>query len=700
MTDPAAKSDGPPDGAAGGAADPALDRLAELAGILPSYRDLDKREHVASPETKRALLDAMGLDGDPVPHLARLEPALGGLPPALACVADAQRTAEPGLSFDAWRLETEGGDALEGRGTLPALPPGLHRLYVGEESALLIAAPARAPTPADVARSGGRAGSGAADRDAARVWGFTGSLYGLHARERATQLGDYDALGAAAEALAAHGADFLGVNPVHALGIASGQFSPYSPSHRGFLNTAHIAVGDGVREAEALPELIDYGEVDRREARLRARFRNFRDDTGEFAAFRQRRGKALEDFALFEALSERHGHEDWRAWPAGFESPDAAEAQRFAAERPGETAFHAWLQWLADAQLGMAQARARAAGMALGLYTDMAVGVRPGGAEVWARPDVFARGVSLGAPPDHFNPHGQTWGLAPLSPLGLARADYRPFVETIRGVLRHAGLARIDHVLGLARCFWVPEGEGAPPGGYVRYPLDLMLALVRLEAWRLGCVVVGEDLGNVPEGLRDRLHEARLYGCTVAQFERDAEERLETPERHRPLSLASFGTHDTPTLKGWWEMHDIDWRVTLGQFDEAQAAEERRQRERDRGRLMELLSAAGIWDDGGRAPREMTPELAAAVHGLLARSNADLLAVQLDDALCVLEQPNFPGTIDEHPNWRRRLPVPVEDLADDPRIARTAEAVRQRRARPAAESAAESAAGSAARERS
>lgn len=641
-----------------------LDRLAEMAGILPEYLDLEQVRHRAPPETKRALLDAMGLDGDPALRLAELEAETRRpIPRALAV----QAATDAELSFPGWVLRLESGESHAGHGRLPPLPLGLHTLEVADAEALLIAAPPQAPGPAE---TGGRR----------RPWGLTAALYGLHSHRRDARLGDYVHLAEAAERLAPLGADFLGLNPVHALGAASDAVSPYSPSHRGFLNTLHIAVDDDALRAPAAGELVDYTVRADKDRALRRRFAAFRDDTGDFAAFRRRRGRALEDFALFEALSERHG-DDWRAWPSGLGAPDAPDARRFATENAEAVAYHAWLQWLADAQLGAAQVRARAAGMSMGLYTDMAVGVRPGGAEVWARPDVFAHGVSLGAPPDHFNPHGQTWGLAPLSPLGLARAGYAPFVETVRAVLRHAGLARIDHVLGLARCFWVPE-TGIAPGAYVRYPLELLLAIVRLEATRLGCVVVGEDLGNVPEGLRDKLDAARLFGCTVMQFERDAAEALKSPHAHRANTLASFGTHDTPTLKGWWEERDIDWRLTFGQFDADTAAAERAGRARDRARLMQLLAEEDLWPDEP-APESLAAPLAAALHALLARSAAELVAVQLDDALGVLEQPNFPGTTREHPNWRRRCPQPLERLADDPNLRRVAAAVARERSRSA-----------------
>ena len=493
------------------------------------------------------------------------------------------------------------------------------------------------------------------------------------------------------------GADFIGINPIHARGTAGDGFSPYSPTCRTALEPGHIAPdavpgferravarrmpegGAADPEAENAGDLLDYDAHERRqreglEALFRATIEAYGPTAAELAAWRRGTGRGLEWFAVFEAIARVHGP-DWRVWPPALQCAGSPQVQRFASENAGSVRYHAWLQWLAQRQLAEAQAAARGAGMAFGLYLDVAAGVCPGGADTWAFPACFARGVSLGAPPDAFSPDGQTWSLAPFNPGGLRAAAYRPFIQMLRAAMAHAGMIRIDHVLGLDRSFWVPE-SGAP-GGYVSYPLEPLLALVRIEAVRAGCIVVGEDLGSVPQGLRRRLAGAGVPGCAVMQFERD-ERGFRPPRHYRPASLASVGTHDTPTLKGWWSGRDIDLRHRLGRITAQDRAAALAARAEERGALCRLLvdegyAPAGL--DPAAPPTEADDAIVVAVHALLAGAGSSLLCVQLDDALGVVDQQNLPGTIDEHPNWRRRYPLAVEALADDPGLAAVAHAV-------------------------
>lgn len=650
-------------------ADPLL-ALAHALGVLPAWIDLGGNLHVTGRDTALALCRAMGAlaDASEAPDALaahRDREARRRLPHARVVAAwQPDMLPLPGGPAD-WRLTFETGATAEGRAEgaleLPALPAGLHRLEAAGDACLVVAAPPRAPSLHALT---GRE----------RAWGVTASLYGLRSATGA-ELGTYADLADTAEALAGLGAAFLGVNPVHAIGAASGAWSPYSPGHRGFLDTRHITA----ETPATAGELIDHdAHRAASTATLRARFAREVPEPfahAGLAAFRAERGHALADFALFEALSLRHGA-DWRGWPAGLESPDTPAARAFAEENPREIAFHAWLQWLADRELASAQGRAKSAGMALGLYTDLAVGVRPDGAEVWARPAAFARGVSLGAPPDQFSPTGQSWALAPLSPPGLAAEGYASFVETIRAVVRHAGVIRIDHVIGFERAFWVP-GDGTP-GGFVRSDTDVLFAIVRVEAARAGTLVVGEDLGVVPEGLRDRLDASGLHGSAVAMYEHD-HDRLRHPREYRPATLASFGTHDTPTMRGWWEDNDIAWRERIGSADADDARRMREERARDRRALLHHL--AGDWLlppglDPDHPPAQASDELLVAIHALLARASSAVVAVQLDDALGALEQPNLPGTVDQHPNWRRRHALPAAALPGHPVLARIARAMR------------------------
>ena len=306
--------------------------------------------------------------------------------------------------------------------------------------------------------------------------------------------------------------------------------------------------------------------------------------------------------------------------------------------------------------------------MALGLYLDLAVGVDPAGADAWAEPETVARGVRIGAPPDDFSPKGQDWGLAPLAPHALRAQAYAPFAQLLRQAMRHAGALRIDHVLGLRRSYWLPP-ERDLPGAYVRYPLDDLLGLIALESRRQGCVVIGEDLGTVPEGFRETLTEAGLLGCRVLYFEQDEAGEFRRSASYPAACLASISTHDLPTLAGFWAGRDVDWRERLGLFrDPGQAGRDRAERGVLRARLLRLLAAEGLLPEGldpAAPPRELPWSVVLALHRLLARSPAEIVVMQLEDAQGVVEQPNLPGTIGEHPNWQRKLALPLEALAGD-----------------------------------
>ena len=675
--------------------DGAIGDLAAAMGVLPRWRDPAGVEQVAGPDTQRALLAAMGV---PVASEAEIRASLGELrarqaarriPEEIVVTAGAPARIPLDRIAD-WRIALESGGMLEGRDEREirlTLPAGIHHLTAGGDSCLVIAAPERAPAVADVAGRG-------------RTWGLSAALYGLRSK-RNLGVGDYRDLAGAAEQMAGLGADFIGINPVHARGAASTGFSPYSPTCRTALEPGHIApdaapgFGSSAEVRRLLEErvfalkaeraggLLDY-EAHERSLReiLEALFRTTIEANGpaaaDLAVWRRGPGRALEWFAVFEAIAGVHGP-DWRAWPGALRDAGSPRVRRLASENERPVRYHAWLQWLAGRQLAGAQAAAKGAGMAFGLYLDVAAGVRPGGADTWAAPACFARGVSLGAPPDAFSPDGQIWNLAPFSPAGLRAAAYGPFVQMLRAAMAHAGIVRIDHVLGLDRSFWVPE-SGAP-GGYVRYSLESLFALVRIEAARAGCIVVGEDLGSVPRGLRRRLAGAGLSGCAVMQFETD-EHRFRPPRHWRPASLASAGTHDTPTLRGWWSGRDIDLRHGLGRTAAKERTAALAARAAERGALCRLLVEEGHAPpdlDPATPSREADDATVVAVHVLLAGAGSSLLSVQLDDALGVVEQQNLPGTIDEHPNWRRRYPVAVDALAGDPGLAAIAHAVGSRR---------------------
>ncbi|HEU0222744.1 MAG TPA: 4-alpha-glucanotransferase [Paracoccaceae bacterium] len=637
-----------------------LEELAEAHGITRHWHDLAGARHAAPPETLRALLLAMGV---PAAGEAEAAEALAGLRAERAGRRlPEEMVLEEGAALapeGPWRLELEDGGICEGGAGEAVTPPmGLHRLAVGGEEALMVVAPARAPWPP-------------------RAWGITLPLWGL-ASARNLGVGDLGDLAAAAAALGGLGADFLGINPVHARGITSRDASPYSPTSRVAIDPALIAL-DQVAGCEAAAPMLAAQAAVLAEARrgpmadhaardavlwpaLRAIFRATRPQMAGVGA--------LGRFALFEALSRAHGG-DWRTWPEPLHDPGGEAAWRFAQAEAEEVGFHLWLQEIAAGQLAAAQARARGAGMRLGLYLDVAVGVRPGGADVWAEPQAFARGVSLGAPPDRFAPEGQRWNLAPFAPKGLRAAAYGPFRAMLQAAMEHAGIVRIDHVLGFRRAFWLPE-DGSP-GSYVDYPLETLLAFTRIEAARAGCVVVGEDLGTVPEGLREALAASGILGCAVTQFER-REGAFALPSDYRQATLASLGTHDTPTLRGWWRGRDIELRGGIYGHPDEVLARHHAGRAEERQAMAAMLAAEGL-------PAGSEDEAAAALHRALAGAGSVLVAVQIQDALGAVEQQNLPGTVEEHPNWRRRLDLPVEAMEGDRRLRTVAQVMNARRGR-------------------
>ncbi len=621
----------------------------------------------------------------------------------------------------AWELTPEGGTAQGGRvavrdlaveeratldGTayerralgalLPvSLPIGYHRLELHVEgpgiagpsgATTLIVAPERCVTVEEMVPAG-------------RCWGIGLQVYSLRS-DRDWGMGDFGDLYGFAEVAGRLGAGLVGLNPLHALFPADpNHIGPYSPSSRQFLNILYIdpasvpelsGAGD-LRERIADPafqaalaaarqaELVDYPAVAALKLpvleALHARFRSLPDDHPRkvaYAAFRQEMGEALDRHALFDALHEHFFRKDpslwmWRSWPAAFQDPGSAEVAAFAADHADRVDFFAWAQFEADRQLGKAAARGRSAGLAMGFYRDLAVAAHPGGGSAWADPSMLVQGANVGAPPDQFNLKGQNWGLAPLSPLGLREAAYRPFVELLRANMRHAAALRIDHVMALQHLFWIPE-DGSD-GAYVAYPFHDLLRIVALESRRNRCVVIGEDLGTVQEGFRPALEQAGILSYRVLYFERAADGGFKLPGDYPAGSMATVSTHDLAPFKGFWTGRDLDWRLRLSLYpDDASREKDRWDRGVDRWRLLQALSREGLrpdsypTDDGDQPFRI---ELSAAVHAYLAHTPSRIVMVQIEDALADDEQPNLPGTVDQHPNWRRRLPRKLEELEFD-----------------------------------
>ena len=610
-------------------------------GIATSYEDAFGSRAEAPPATVRAFLEAM--DGDPDDADAR--------PPEHHGVWVVRR-GEPEPLWGPVLLRLEDGTERRVAGHLPAdLPTGYHDLHalddghVREDATRLIVSPGRAhPPPAE------------------RSWGLAAQVYAVRSASSwgIGDLADLRELGALAARL---GARSLLVNPLDAVTPTTPRpASPYYPSTRRFRDPLYLAVDEvpgartvpGVAElAREARQLLDDPRIDRdrvaelkyRALRLLWEGRRGRPDERAFAAYREEHGTTLTTFATFEALAEEHGGR-WRQWPERFRDPTGEAVRRFADEHADRVRFHAWVQWLLDEQL-------RRAGQSVGLLRDLPVGFDPDGADAWAWQDLLALDVSIGAPPDQLGPEGQSWRLPPFVPWKLRAAGYAPLVATLRAAFRHAGGLRIDHVLGLFRQFWVP-GDGSPADGtYVAMPARELLDVVALESQRAGAFVVGEDLGTVPDGVREELAARDMLRYQVLLFEdRD-------PAEWDELALASATTHDLPTLAGLWTGADAEELDELGRSHDEEWAEQVRARLRDAADDTTVSTGT---------------DAATTAHRLLARARARLVLAQVEDAVGVERRPNVPGTTDdERDNWSQALPVELEDLPRDPGLRRTAE---------------------------
>lgn len=621
-------------------------QLCAHVGVHAGYRGFDGQPVTATAETQIAVLRAMGLDAATEPQardiLLTLQDAQARHPMPREVIVQAGTSAQVTVAHPCdWVLEAEDTNTPLASGsalaeiTLPALPMGIHRLRLRsggvDFTACVLARPSRAVTLED-------------RLPAPRIWGVLAALYGLTEGD-AAPIGSYAHLGAVAASLAIHGADFLGINPIHAMGThpPDGLISPYSPSHRGFLNTWHCtATGRGSHA-----ELVDYSvSLQANADALAAQYTDFSAlpaaamERQAFGAFTKRSGVALEDYALFETLSAKLGP-DWRIWPEAYRNREPDTLRAFARAHKDAITQTKWAQWQAETQLAEAQSRAQNAGMRIGLYLDLAVGPRLGGAESWAADTPLITGATLGAPPDPLGPEGQSWGLAPLCPLKSRAEGFAGFARLLRAIMRHAGMIRIDHVLGLMRSFWIPEGHRQ--GTYVSQPFEALLAVTAIESQRAGTIVVGEDLGLVPEGLRDALSASGIYGLDVLQYMRTSKGGFVDTGKTRALAICGFATHDTPTIAGFFAAEDATQRHALGSIDADMLAATRA----DRARAQAALN--------GDAPVQ-------AVHKRLAKAAASMVSVQLDDVAGRIAQQNLPGTVDAYPNWRLKAPFTAQQI--------------------------------------
>ncbi|QET05951.1 MULTISPECIES: 4-alpha-glucanotransferase [Cupriavidus] len=697
-----------------------LAALATQAGLQTQWDDAWGQPQTLSPAAIRTVLTAMGLpcetDDQCEASRARLEAedAAHGLPPLIT--ADIDRPVHvpwrEAIAQRPYRIEMEDGSVVEdvarrvewtsaadtglGRsGSVLALAPiataGYHRLVLGDLHTTIAVAPPRCYGVEDALNEHG---GGKPD---AHPWGLAVQLYSLR-RGAPTGLGDLTALADACEAAAKASAQAVAINPLHA-GFAAlpSRYSPYSPSSRLFFNPLYVdpaavfgaeavataidalSLAEAFRAAEARDEIDWLALSPARYAVLRWLWERQAqllpaDVLQRFSAFRALGGSALHAHACFEAMQQhrlqRDGEAgaDWRNWPAEWRDPHDDAVAAFARDHADDVAFHTFLQWLAADGLAAAQRRARAAGMAIGVIADLAVGTDPGGSHAWTRQAEILNGFHAGAPPDVYNPLGQDWGVAVFSPRGLRQHGYAAFIEMLRANLAHAGGLRIDHVLGLARMWLVPEGASAREGAYLTYPLDDLLRLVALESWRHRAIVIGENLGTVPASLNAALAARGVLGIDVLWFERDAEPPAGTTARFVPAAewpvqaVATTTTHDLPSIAGWWAGRDIAWRASLGQLGPGETeASAMAVRAADRAALWHALVEGGMIDGAARDLPPQEPPIEA-ILAWLGRTRTPLRLVPIEDLTGAVEQPNLPGTISGHPNWQRRIDVDVRAL--------------------------------------
>jgi 4-alpha-glucanotransferase len=687
----------------------AIDELANAYGIESEFVDAHGKTQATSTETKLSLLQALGADvaddGAAQSALSALEDEAWQriVPPVLVASEDPP-IVPLNLPVDTtsigWQLYLEDGTQRSGsaastdlellgnqtidngdiarRGlVLPTgIPHGYHELRIDgfDERMTLISAPRACVLPDDLVRRNG--------------WGVAVQLYALRS-ESNWGIGDFDDLQRLTELVAANGADVIGLNPLHAMFLDDPEHaSPYSPASRLLLNVLNINVTSvpGFTQTATAQELFGSATFQARLAACRnsthVRYADVAalklsilrlvyegDDSGaaspKFEAFIAKGADSLRNGCLFQVLRRYFGSRDlkmadWRAWPVEYQKPQSSTVRAFENEHADELRFQCWLQWVADEQLAGAAAAGAAAGMRIGLYRDLAVGSDPSGVEGWSNARAVVQSASVGAPPDILNTKGQNWGLPPFHPVGLRNEAYRSFVELVRTNMRHAGAIRIDHVMALQHLYLIPANAEPADGAYVRYPIDDLVGILALESVRNNCLVIGEDLGTVPAGFRERMTAANILSYRVLFFERSDDQTFLPPEAYPQEALAVIASHDLATLRAWLDASDIDLRLEIGSIDREQAAEQREQRSSDREALLDALVREKLISS---VQRNDVDAIVVAAHAYLARTPAVLVMAQLDDITGERAPVNLPATTDQYPNWRRRISVTLEDLA-------------------------------------
>ena len=716
-----------------------IEKLAELVGFHPTYINSYGEQVYAKDEARHSLLNAMGYDLSSDEKIStsivELEQTTwrNMLPPAHIAKLEAQQhhitisLADADIEQLSWEISLESGEKVndtlllsqltlvesanfDGHSfnkyalALPTLAQGYHQLtlHYGENTAScpLIYAPQTCYNPEEAS--------------ADKMWGYAAQLYSLTSKDN-LGMGDFGDLAKLVEKSAAQQASAIGLNPLHPLYQNNpAHRSPYSPTSRCFLNVMYIDVTtvphfNECNAAQQLfssaefqttlahakaSELIDYPAVAHVKYQMLALlYREFNGQASdalrqEFDDFKAEQGEDLVKLTTFDALYEHFRELDehtygWKMWPKAYQNPNSAEIKAFQISHSQRINYFAYLHWLAHRQLTTVADTASEQGMPVGLYLDLAVGCDGSGVDVWCDKDVYVSGAAVGAPPDAMNTLGQDWGLTPINPVALKQQGYLPLVKALRSNMQYAGALRIDHILGLMRQYWVAPGMKADEGVYITFPLEDILRIIALESRREQCVVIGEDLGTVPDGFGDIMAAAGLLSYKVLFFERWDSGLFMRPELYPAQSMVTVSTHDLPTLTGWWTGRDLEWRQTLELYpSEAMGQAERSARVEDRQLLISALDDLNVIDREKlpqQAPAKMNTELSVAVQKYLAQAPSHIQLIPLEDVLEVVEQVNIPGTIDQHPNWRQKLPVTLEEFFQQDSVNAITSAMQQAR---------------------
>jgi len=715
-----------------------IEQLAELVGFHPSYTGTFGDKVIAKDKARHVLLKAMGfaLDNEsltqsimllkqrqwltilPVVHIVKLE--------------EREHTIKLSLPENEhkllnWNIITELGGEISGsinlndlqlieqteidskqycqyQFCLPILEQGYHQLKVSigtvQANCPLIYTPKMCYSPQEASAN--------------KVWGFTAQLYSLRSNSN-WGMGDFSDLFELVGKSAEQQASTIGLNPLHPLYQQNpAHRSPYSPSSRCFLNPLYIDVTkianfelcdlaqkkvqsksfqQNISNAKA-SKLIDYPAVAKLKYEITellfADFCQNKSDlykamATDFESFKRTQGDDLYRFATFDALNEYFNLAGepvygWPQWPTNFHDPSSDDVIKFQLTHSTRIDYFCFLQWIAHKQLKVVAQCAIDKKMAIGLYLDLAVGCDGSGVDVWLDQALYVAGASIGAPPDGMNPLGQNWGLTPINPVALQKQGYQPLVKALRSSMQYAGALRIDHILGLMRQYWVAPGMEANEGIYISFPFEDILRIIALESCRNHCVVIGEDLGNVPGGFSDTIQESGLLSFKVMFFERWESGLFKRPENFPVQSVVTIATHDTATLSGWWQGRDLQWRQQLNLYPNEEAGlADRNGRAGERQNLIAALDDLHVIDKSKvpqLEPALMNTELSIAVQKYLATSPSAIQLIPLEDALEIPEQVNIPGTIDQHPNWLQKLPVLLEDMWQENSVKEIAQAMR------------------------